>query len=191
MHIGILLFHDVSESEIAQSLNIFAVAKKLSNDQNKMETNTLAKTRFSVVGLGGLVMTPAYAFTASPPDIDVLVIPGGSGAERASKDAQTRSYIQRTMPKLKHILCVGSGALILGEADLLTDLSVSTSPSVAESIWKFNPSQVTDAGLVENNNGVCFVSHPGLTATLCLHFLTQNISADISEKTRHYLGLGM
>ena len=83
MNVGILIFHEVLEFEVANIISVFGIARSLlpqalegetQPESAKLEVFTLAKTRASILGSSGLVMTPTYAF-AGAPEPDVVFVP--------------------------------------------------------------------------------------------------------------------
>jgi cyclohexyl-isocyanide hydratase len=155
---------------------------------NPLEVFTLAKTRASIRGLGGLVMTPTYAF-AGAPQTDILVAPGGLGAEKISKDLQTKEYLRAQATRVKFLVSISSGALLLGEANLLTDLDVNTIPALIETIWKYNPGNVLETRNTKNPNGRWFAASASAGIELALELVELEFDSDIARKTRRNLGL--
>ena len=60
------------------------------------------------------------------PSADVLVVPGGPGSWRASKDDETRAFIQRIHATTTWTTSVCTGAELLAAAGLLEGLSATT-----------------------------------------------------------------
>jgi transcriptional regulator GlxA family with amidase domain len=198
MNVGVLVFHEVSEFEVAGITGVFGTARALlpvpevlegqEPPPNPLEIFTLAKTRASIRGAGGLVMTPTYAF-AGAPQPDILVVPGGLGAEKISKDLQTKEYLRSQAARVRFLLSISSGALLLGEANLLTDLDVTTSPALSETIWKYNPGGVLEARETKNPNGRWFAASAMSGIELALELVRLELDADIADKTRTQLGV--
>ncbi|KAG8947323.1 hypothetical protein FRC00_009180 [Tulasnella sp. 408] len=61
---------------------------------------------------------PTYTIDQNP-EIDVLLIPGGEGADIAYNNPRIIAYVKRTYPKLKYIASVCTGAQILAKAGIL------------------------------------------------------------------------
>jgi transcriptional regulator GlxA family with amidase domain len=199
MNVGILIFHEVSEFEVAGVMGVFGMARSLLpqpeiiegevvTESNPLEVFTLSKTRASILGSSGLVMTPTYAF-AGAPQPDILIVPGGHGADKISKDLQTKEYLRAQAARVRFLLSISSGALLLGEANLLTDLDVTTTPALLETIWKYNPGNVTEARDTRNPNGRCFAASGMSGIELALEIVALEFDADIASKTKRNLGL--
>ncbi len=203
MNVGVLIFHEVSEFEVAGVMGVFGaaraflpqpeilegeVAEGVEPPPNPLEVFTLSKTRASIRGAGGLVMTPTYAF-AGAPQPDILVVPGGLGAEKISKDLQTRGYLRAQAARVKYLVSISSGALILGEANLLTDLEVTTTRALSETIWKYNPGNVTESRASKNPNGRWFAASGLAGVELALELVVLGFDAEIAGKTSSNLGV--
>jgi transcriptional regulator GlxA family with amidase domain len=182
MNIGVLIFHEVSEFEVAGIMGVFGTARAFlpmpevlegaEPPQNPLEVFTLSKTRASIRGAGGLVMTPTYAF-AGAPEPNILIVPGGLRAQAA---------------RVKFLISISSGALLLGEAGLLTDLDVTTTPALLETIWKYNPGKVSEARAVKNPNGRWFASSGLSGLELSLELVALEFDAEIAGKASKNLG---
>jgi transcriptional regulator GlxA family with amidase domain len=199
MNVGVLIFHEVSEFEVAGVMGVFGAARSLLPvpevlegevvlETSLLEVFTLSKTRASIRGSSGLVMTPTYAF-AGAPQPDILFVPGGLGAEKISKDVQTKEYLRAQAARVRFLVSISSGALLLGEANLLTDLDVTTSSALSETIWKYNPGNVFEARGTKNSNGHWFAASGLAGVELALEIVTLEFNSDITSKTRRNLGL--
>ncbi len=196
MNVGILIFHDVLEFEVASIMSVFGMARSLLPkpvegetlpESAKLEVFTLSKTRGSILGSSGLVMTPSFAF-AGAPSPDILIVPGGIGAEKISKDLQTKEYLRSQAASVKNLISISSGAFILGEAGLLTDLDVVTTPNLIETIWKYNPGNVTNTRASKNPNGCWFAANGLASIELALELLRLHFGSEITTKTSQNLG---
>jgi cyclohexyl-isocyanide hydratase len=154
----------------------------------QLEVFTLAKTRGSIKSTSGLIMTPTYAF-AGAPEPDILFVPGGVGAEKISKDLQTKEYLRAQATRVQFLVSISSGALILGEAGLLTDLDVTTTANLSETVWKYNPGKVLETRETKNPNGRWFAASGMAGMSLALEIVELEFDAQIASKTRKHLGL--
>jgi cyclohexyl-isocyanide hydratase len=139
--VGILIYSGVSELELGLLLGIL----KLAGDS--APPTTLARSRASIQGQAGMVITP-HAPLTSTTKLRALLIPGGSGAAKAARDLLIRDYLRREPAELLGVS--GSGALLAGEAGLLTGQRVAASPSLEPQLWIHGPSEVVVAGLCRN-----------------------------------------
>ena len=74
---------------------------------------------------GSLALLADYALTevAQP---DILLVPGGPGADALTKDAQVTDWVSRVHEKTLWTVSVCTGALVLGAAGVLRGLRVTT-----------------------------------------------------------------
>jgi cyclohexyl-isocyanide hydratase len=186
VNIAVLIYHEVLELEVALALTAFRTAARYTDTE--VSAYTVSKTRASVVGASGLVMTPSYAFSAAP-DPDALVVPGGAITERIAKDPQTREYLRSQAERVPHLLTASSGALILGEAGLLGGQVVTGFPALLETLWKFDPGDVLEKDFARNPNGRNFAARSNGIGVLALEVIHARLGADVAANTAQHLGL--
>jgi transcriptional regulator GlxA family with amidase domain len=198
--IGTLLYHDVLELDAVGPHTVFRAAARVMNpdapnteganaEGGELEVFTLGRTRASIKCAGGLVMTPLYPITGSAPDMDVLIVPGGPGAEKAGRDAAISTFLRERVPHLRFVGSVSTGAIVLGEAGLIEGLSVTTWPPLLENLWAFKPAEVLDRRVVRNPNGRFFASTSAAGMSLALEIVQHAFGANVAQKTADNLGL--
>ena len=186
VNIAVLIYHEVLELELAGVLTVFRTAARYTDVE--LTAYTVSRTRASVLGAAGLVMTPTYAFSAAP-EPDVLFVPGGSGVDRLLKDVPTREYLKAQGSKVAALCSITSGALLLGEAGLLTGQLVTSFPSLLETLWKYDPGDVLPDEIVRNPSGRHFAARSSGAARLALEVLSQQVSEGVAAETAAHLGL--
>ena len=125
---------------------------------------TVNRSRASIVTAGGLVSTPHVLYAALPEPAGLL-LPGGPGAARASRDPLLRAFLaaHAALPTG----AVGSGTLLCGEAGTLTGRVVGGPADLGDTLWGFGVAGVqagqvvTDGGLMTTPSGL-----PALQAAL-------------------------
>jgi cyclohexyl-isocyanide hydratase len=192
VNISVLVYHDVLDYEVSSAMTVFKTALRFlpepeGDAEPPINVFTAHRTRASVLGSSGLVMTPTYAFSGSP-DPDVLVIPGGAGLEKLFKDAPTKDFVTRFTPRVKHVLLGSNAALLLGEYGLLTDRVISIYPGLVKTAWKYNPGDVREAQITTDQNWRS-VSHSGAMLETSLQILELELGAECAQSTRVHLGL--
>ena len=186
MKIGILLYHDVLELDAAGPLTVFRTAARYTEDP--LEVFTLGRTRSSVKGTSGLVVTPEYPIVGSAPDMDALIVPGGPGAEKAGRDASIGAFLRDRVPGLRVLGSVSTGAMVLGEAGLLEGLTVTTWPPLLEKLWAYKPADVVRDRVVRNPNQRYFASQISAGIDLSLQIVADSFSLDVARSTAEHLG---
>lgn len=123
--VGILLFNEVEVLDFAGPFEVFSLAE---NDTSNKHFNviTIAEHQAPISARNGLQVIPDYSF-ANHPDIDVLVVPGGYGAEKVEiSNPVVIDWITRQAKVAELTLSVCTGALLLAKAGLLAGKSATT-----------------------------------------------------------------
>jgi transcriptional regulator GlxA family with amidase domain len=191
MNIGVLVYHDVLDFEVSSAMTAFKTALRFlpepeGDAEPPINVFTAHRTRASVLGSSGLVMTPTYAFSGSP-DPDVLVIPGGAGIEKLFKDAATKDFVTRFAPRVKQLILGSNAALLLGEYGLLTDRVVSIYPGLIDTAWKYNPGDVRQARVTQDQHWRS-VSHSSGVLQASFEVLETEFGAPCAQSVKDHLG---
>ncbi len=110
MRIGVLLTMGFLEAEAAPVLE---AARLLREAGSEIEAFTVAKSRHGLEGAAGSLWTAKYAVSARP-RLDVLVVPGGKGLERAGADLQLELWLEEIWDGLQAVFLGANGAVFLG-----------------------------------------------------------------------------
>ncbi|GAF52003.1 DJ-1/PfpI family protein [Psychrobacter sp. JCM 18900] len=126
--VGILLFNEVEVLDFAGPFEVFSLAENAasSSDDKHFKVITIAENQATISARNGLQVIPDYSF-AKHPDIDVLIIPGGYGAEKTeiyNKVVIDWIITQASLAELTLSVC--TGALLLAKAGLLAGKSATT-----------------------------------------------------------------
>lgn len=150
MRVAILLFQNVLELDAVGPHTIFRTAARYAPEP--VDVTTVGRSRAPVVGSGGMVVVPNLAFAASP-EFDVLVVPGGPGADAAGRDPPTVAFLQAAAGRARVVASVCTGAMTLGGAGLLRGLVATTWAGRLEDLWLHDPKDVVAARVVRNPGG--------------------------------------
>ena len=130
--VGILIFDDVEVLDFAGPFEVFSRTRTVAGadsrrteDSAPFEVFTVARTRETIAAIGGLKVTPAYAWSDAPA-IDILVVPGGFGTRALLQDEPTLAWIRETAARSKHVTSVCTGALLLAKLGLLQNRRATT-----------------------------------------------------------------
>ncbi|CAN5463178.1 DJ-1/PfpI family protein [soil metagenome] len=189
MNIALLLYHHVNELDLVGPYNALHTAKRYLEEVAEDAAFTLytvAKARNSVETSGGLIITPHWAF-ASAPHPDVLVVPGGTGWQAASRDRAIAGYIREHAPRLRYLLGVCTGALLLGELGLLRDLRATTFEARKEQLRDYEVGEIVDERVVKNDSGLWCAG--GVTAGIDagLELVSDLHGRDLAERVAAHL----
>lgn len=123
--VGILLFNEVEILDFAGPFEVFSLAETDNGDKH-FNVITIAEQQTPISARNGLTVIPDYHFY-NHPDLDVLVIPGGYGAEKIEIHNVVALDWITTQAKLAELtLSVCTGALLLAKAGLLAGKSATT-----------------------------------------------------------------
>ena len=82
---------------------------------------------------------PTHTFATAPSDIEVLLIHGGAGARAPNLNA-TLEYIKTTYPKLKYLITVCTGSMVVAKTGLLSGVRATTNKAAWKSVVAIDPS---------------------------------------------------
>ena len=127
--VGILIFDDVEILDVAGPFEVFAVTRL--NDEQRLQQSSpfkvylISETNKQITAIGGLRLTPDVTISECP-ELDLLIVPGGWGTRKESKNKILVKWIgnQFTNDRLIASVCTGSG--LLGKAGLLDGRDATT-----------------------------------------------------------------
>lgn len=123
--VGILLFNEVEVLDFAGPFEVFSLAENGASDKH-FKVITIAEHQAPISARNGLKVIPDYNF-ANHSKIDVLIVPGGYGAEKIEIHNQTViDWIIAQANLAELTLSVCTGALLLAKAGLLAGRSATT-----------------------------------------------------------------
>ena len=124
--VGILLFNEVEVLDFAGPFEVFSLAEAANTSDKYFKVIIIAEYQASISARNGLKVIPDYSFD-NHPAIDILVIPGGYGAEKVEINNPVVIDLIISQVKLtKLTLSVCTGALLLAKAGLLAGKSATT-----------------------------------------------------------------
>jgi transcriptional regulator GlxA family with amidase domain len=130
-----------------------------------------------------MTITPLYAFASAPP-LNVLIVPGGKGVDKALRDKAIANYLPLVIPKLKLVASISSGALLLGHYGLLRGKTVTTHPEVMSRLEDYEILRVSKDNVVYDDNvWTCSGSVSGiqLAFELCKGLFGDGITAKVAD----------
>lgn len=125
MNVGILIFNEVEILDFAGPFEVFSITEN-QNFQKIFNVFTIAENKTSIFARNGLEIIPKYSIE-NHIDIDILIIPGGYGAENTEyKNKKIINWIIDKNKNTTFTCSVCTGAIILAETKLLNNKKATT-----------------------------------------------------------------
>jgi cyclohexyl-isocyanide hydratase len=118
MHIGLLLFPNLTQLDLTGPFEVFAAVPGAT-------VHLLWKTLEPVTAVTGMRILPDTTLSDCP-QLDVLCVPGGSGVAAVMEDADVLDFLRRQAAGARYVTSVCTGALVLGAAGLLRGKRATT-----------------------------------------------------------------
>lgn len=127
--VGILIFDDVEILDVAGPFEVFSLTRL--NDEQRLQQSSpfkvylIAEKNKQIITIGGLRLTPDVTISECP-ELDLLIIPGGWGTRKESKNRILVKWISNQFTKDRLIASVCTGSSLLGKAGLLDGRDATT-----------------------------------------------------------------
>ena len=184
--VAILLFDDVEVLDFAGPFQVFAAADELHGGR-LWRTATVAENAGTVRATGGLKIVPEFTLENCPPP-HVLIIPGGGGTRALLQKTSMLEWIRWKARTAECMFSVCTGALVLGRAGLLDQLTVTTHHLTLDLLREIAPSANVDASARFHDQGKVLTA-AGISAGLdaALHLVGRLAGKGVAEATARYM----
>ncbi|MGP4716071.1 DJ-1/PfpI family protein [Psychrobacter sp. T6-6] len=186
--VGILLFNEVEVLDFAGPFEVFSLAENGASDKH-FEVITIAEHQAPISARNGLQVIPDYSF-ATHPAIDVLVVPGGYGAEQTeihNKAVIDWIIAQTNVAVLTLSVC--TGALLLAKAGLLAGRSATTHWMDLDNLASYpDINVISEQRFVDASDDTCsIVTSAGISAGIhaSLYCIEKLIDSNTMHTTAH------
>lgn len=193
LNVGIFIFHNVEVLDFAGPYEVFSrtrtvegTASRLDDASAPFKVFTVAETRAPLSAVGGLQVTPDFAFADAPP-IDLLLIPGGMGARPLIEHAPVIAWIRATATRARLVTSVCTGSLLLAKAGLLDGRRATTHWGALDVLGTLGKNITVERALRWVDDGV--VTSAGVSAGIDMSFyVVEKLCGDtIANETAHYI----
>jgi transcriptional regulator GlxA family with amidase domain len=124
--VGILIFNEVEVLDFAGPFEVFSLAAYPENGPKPFRVTLVAQTKEPVRARNGLRVIPDLDF-GDAPEFDILIVPGGYGAEEIEIHNQVLlDWLRERAQSVAQLASVCTGALLLAEAGLLNGKKATT-----------------------------------------------------------------
>jgi cyclohexyl-isocyanide hydratase len=129
LQIGLLVFPKVTQLDFTGPLQVFSSvpAAKVHLIWKRIEPVTTDSV---------MMLTPTTTF-ADCPQLDVICVPGGAGADHLLNDEEVLDFLRRQAAGAKFVTSVCTGSLVLGAAGLLKGYRAATHWAAMDSLGSF------------------------------------------------------
>lgn len=125
-NLGIFLFNEVEVLDFAGPFEVFSITEYEDSREKIFKVNTVAQNKNLIKARNGLKILPDYDFEDAP-KFDILIIPGGYGAEEIEiNNKEVINWIKQCSKEVKIIASVCTGAFLLAKAQLLEGKKATT-----------------------------------------------------------------
>lgn len=179
--VGILLFDEVEVMDFAGPFEVFSLAETVEK-QKLFQVHTLSPDGQQISARNGLKVQPDYAIHHMPA-LDILIIPGGYGAEEIIiHDPVIIQWIQTQSQQVKLLASICTGALVLAEAGLLNGLQATTHWMDLDRLQHDYPEVIVKSGVKFVDQGSIMTS-AGISAGihLALHIVKEWVNIDCAR----------
>lgn len=122
--IGIFLFNEVEVLDFAGPYEVFSLAEK--DGEKIFQVVTISERRGVINARNGLKVIADYSFEDDI-DIDILLVPGGYGAEEIEiKNKRVINWIKNTSTRVKIVASICTGAFLLAKSGVVSNHRVTT-----------------------------------------------------------------
>ncbi len=161
IRVAILLYDEVELLDFAGPFEVFSLAEDPQNGQKAFSIFTVAERPGMVRVRNGLLVQPQYSFKWVP-DCDLLVVPGGYGAEQVELyNHIVTGFIKANAEKGAIVASVCTGAFLLAQAGLLQGRAAVTHWMDADRLEREHPEitvkrdvKVVDEGEILTSAGI-------------------------------------
>jgi transcriptional regulator GlxA family with amidase domain len=184
--VAILLFDDVEVLDFAGPFEVFGVSMAVEG-MPAFEVVTIALNSGEVIARNGLRVVPTCTASALG-DVDILVVPGGSGTRREMTRLDMLDFIRSASASADLTLSVCTGALLLGTAGLLEGRSATTHCDAMGELRDLDSGAdiLPHARIVDNGS---LIISAGVSAGIdaALYIVSRLLGPELAAQTAHYM----
>ena len=193
--VGILLFNEVEVMDFAGPFEVFSITEHHDGSGKAFQVHTISRTKQLVSARNGLKIQPDYDFQDAP-QFDILIIPGGYGAEEIEiHNQETIDWLKTRFVHVQIMASVCTGAFLLAEAGLLNAKQATTHWMDIEKLEKQYP-QISVIRDVKFVDAYPIITSGGISAGINMSFyiikklLGLNVAQIAAKRMEYDIDLG-
>lgn len=183
LNIGILVFNNAEEMDFVGPWEVLKAATEYISDHQVM---LIAETTEQIVCEKGMRVIPDFSYSDAP-RLDVIVVPGGSGARAEISNAATVSWLVDTARQCQWITSVCTGAFLLVGSGVVQNHQVTTHHDFIEQLKDMHDGDVIERVRLVRDRHV--VTSGGVMSgiEMCLWLVKELFGPATEEHTRSYI----
>ncbi|MCH2225981.1 MAG: DJ-1/PfpI family protein [Crocinitomicaceae bacterium] len=185
-NIGILIFDNAEVLDFAGPFEVFSVTSELNNFE-PFDVFTVGETLEPISAVNGLSVNPKHDFKSCP-NIDILIIAGGSGTRQLMENKKTLDWINKVYQNAELTISICSGARLLGVLGLLDGKPYCTHHEVYEHLKEIVPTgspkqtqRFVNAGNIYTSGGI------SAGIDLSFHLVEKLLGEETAKQTADYM----
>lgn len=147
--IGVLVFDDVEELDFVGPWEVFSVANRIRPGSFPARLRSTGPSTIRA-RFGMLVTSASSVYHGRSPDL--LILPGGPGRKRESRDARLLEYLRRAHQRGTVLASVCTGAFILAAAGLLDGKTATTHHAALAELQTYSKVKVVRRRIVDEGD---------------------------------------
>jgi cyclohexyl-isocyanide hydratase len=175
LQIGLLVFPKVTQLDLTGPVQVFSSIAGA-------KVHLIWKRLEPIQSDSVLVLTPTTTY-ADCPQLDVICVPGGYGADDLLNDEETLAFLRRQADGAKFVTSVCTGSLVLGAAGLLRGYRAATHWTAMECLSAFGATPTKTRVCIDRNR----VTGGGVTAGI--DFALTLVSKLVDDRTAQSIQL--
>lgn len=182
LNVGIYIYENAEVLDFSGPFEVFSTASRLSDSKDLFNVFLIAEEKVPVNARANFSVNPHYALDDHP-KIDVLIVAGGIHTKELEKSA-VMSWVATVGKSAQLVASVCTGAFILAEAGLLSNLNVTTHWEDIEDLQRSYP----DLTVMNSQRWVDqgrFITSGGISAgiDMSLHLVSRLANLKLAEHT--------
>lgn len=182
--VGIFLFNEIEVLDFAGPFEVFSLAEYPETKEKVFKVVTISEKDILLSARNGLKVKADYLFSNHPP-LDVLIVPGGYGAEKIEiENPVALAWLRETAARTGIVASVCTGAFLLAKTGVISDQQVTTHWMDQADLQKTYPRlkvisgrKFIDAGNVLTSGGISAGIH------LSFHLVSRLVGKDVAQAT--------
>jgi transcriptional regulator GlxA family with amidase domain len=183
-HVGILLFDEVEVLDFTGPYEVFSIVSIPKQLDKPFLVQTVSQYGKLIKARNGLMVQPNFSF-ANAPDFDIIIVPGGYGAEEIEINNETViRWITEQKDKAGLIVSVCTGAFLLAKAGLLNGKRTTTHWMDIDRLEREFPTVKVERNCKFIDEG-SIITSGGISAgiTMSLHIIKRLLGEAVMEET--------